>query len=151
MEEILFTPEAGLLGLALSSFLSATLLPGSSEVLLLLLVKQNTINPLLSLAVASTANTLGGLSTYWLGRWSQQGLAMWGRRAEHQQQPSSRAMEQVKRWGAPMLLFSWVPVIGDGLCLAAGWLKVAWLPGLIAMFIGKTIRYGVLVYWLLAL
>lgn len=150
MEASLFSLETGLSGLALSSFLSATLLPGSSEIVLLLLVKQSTIDPLLLLAVASTANTLGGLSTYCLGRWSKQGLVMWGKRGEHKQ-PPSRAVEQVRRWGAPMLLFSWVPIIGDGLCLAAGWLKLAWFPSLVAMLIGKTVRYGVLVYGLLAL
>lgn len=150
MEATLFSPEAGLLGLALSSFLSATLLPGSSEILLLLLVKQSSLDPFLLLVVASVANTIGGLSTYCLGRWSKQGLVLWGKRDELKQ-PPSHAMEQVRRWGAPILLFSWVPIIGDGLCLAAGWLKLAWFPSLVAMLIGKTARYGLLVYGLLAL
>ncbi len=141
--EGLFTPEAGLVGLALSSFLSATLLPGSSEVLLLLLTDQGRINPVLLLSVASVANTLGGMSTYWLGFWSQQKLVKGDVR-----EPSSIAVQRVRRWGAPILVLSWLPIIGDGLCLAAGWLRLAWLPSLAAMLIGKTLRYGALVYGL---
>jgi len=147
VEESLFLQSAGLIGLALSSFLSATLLPGSSEALLLLIVGQDSMSPLLPLIVASVGNTLGGASTYWLGLWSERRLVERGKYRE----PSSRALDWVRRWGPPVLLLSWVPIIGDGLCLAAGWLRLGWLPSLIAILIGKTLRYCVLVYWFLAL
>lgn len=147
MDAFFLAPSTGLLGLAVSGFLSATLLPGSSEALLLLVVKQGATDPLLSVAVVSVANTLGGFSTYWLGWWSQGQLVAKGKYTP----PSSRAIEGVRRWGAPALLLSWLPIVGDGLCLAAGWLGVGWLPSLVAMLLGKTVRYCAIVYLLQSL
>ena len=143
METFFLSSELSLLGLALSGFLSATLLPGSSEALLLLYLEQSAVEPLLLITVVGLANTLGGMSTLWLGRWSQQQLVARGRYRE----PSSAAIAKVRRWGAPILLLSWVPLIGDGLCLAAGWLKLAWLPSMLAMLLGKSLRYAALAYW----
>jgi membrane protein YqaA with SNARE-associated domain len=41
---------------------------------------------------------------------------------------------------------SWLPVVGDGLCLAAGWLQLRWLPSLLFIFVGKALRYWLLIY-----
>ncbi|MCG8092638.1 MAG: hypothetical protein JAZ17_03250 [Candidatus Thiodiazotropha endolucinida] len=54
-------------------------------------------------------------------------------------------MQRVKRYGTPILLFSWLPVIGDPLCLAAGWSGVRLLPATLLIGLGKALRYGVLV------
>lgn len=56
----------------------------------------------------------------------------------------SRAQAWVHRCGAPVLLLSWLPVIGDPLCAVAGWLRLPWLSCLIFMTIGKCARYLVL-------
>ncbi|MFO8023832.1 hypothetical protein [Thiohalophilus sp.] len=45
-----------------------------------------------------------------------------------------------------MLLLSWLPVIGDPLCVAAGWLRIHWLLSLVLIGIGKTARYAVVVF-----
>ncbi len=132
----------GLSGLALSAFLSSTLLPGSSEVVLLLLLRDGQIAPMSLLAVASVANTLGGLSTYLIGY----GLALGLVKSRRINEPHPRALAWAEQWGYVVLLFSWLPVIGDGLCLAAGWLRVPWLAALLAMFVGKAARYTMLVY-----
>lgn len=144
MFEFLASQEAGLAGLALSSFLSATLLPGSSEVLLLLLLEQGRIPVIWLVVVASLANTAGGMSTFLLGWWSERALVKRGR----YQEPSGQSLAWIRRWGAGALLLSWVPVIGDGLCLAGGWLRLPWLPSLVAMLLGKSIRYIALAYGL---
>ncbi|RLA40260.1 MAG: hypothetical protein DRQ64_05105, partial [Gammaproteobacteria bacterium] len=65
--------EGSLLGLAISAFLSSTLLPGGSELLLLWLVEQGESSLWVLLAVASVANTAGGFLTYWMGRWAEKG------------------------------------------------------------------------------
>jgi membrane protein YqaA with SNARE-associated domain len=145
MEETFFWQGAELSSLALSGFLSATLLPGSSEALLILSVNRGTVDPFWALWVVGLANTLGGLSTYFLGIWSVGQLVKRGK----YRGPSTRAVELVGRWGIGALLFSWLPVIGDGLCFAAGWLKINWLGSLCAMLIGKILRYYVLIYWML--
>lgn len=134
---------AGLLGLALSGFLSATLLPGSSEVSLLLFIKHSGLDSVLPVLVVSVANTLGGFSTYGLGWWATRMLLQ----RNNYRAPSPRTVSLLQRWGIPALLFSWAPVVGDGMCLAAGWLRLHWLPCLLMMALGKTLRYVVLVYF----
>lgn len=140
--DFLASPEAGLAGLGLSSFLSATLLPGSSEVLLLLLLEQGQIPVVWLVVVASLANAAGGMSTFYLGWWSEAALA----RRSWYREPSARSLTYVRRWGATALLFSWVPLVGDGLCLAGGWLRLPWLPSLGAMLLGKSLRYMALAW-----
>jgi membrane protein YqaA with SNARE-associated domain len=50
----------------------------------------------------------------------------------------------LRRWGAAVLLLSWVPLIGDALCVAAGWLRLSpwWATLFIAL--GKFARYYVI-------
>lgn len=126
--EFLTSPEAGLLGLFLSSFLAATLLPGGSEVALFALLKLHPEQAVPALVLATLGNTLGGMSTYALARLLPQRLA-----------PSKSVM--VARRGAPVLLFAWAPIVGDALCAAAGWLRLAWLPCALWMAAGKGLRY----------
>jgi membrane protein YqaA with SNARE-associated domain len=120
-------------GLFVSSFLSATLLPGGSEAVLagLLLTHQGAVVPLVILA--SLGNTLGGLTNIVIGRLlpqqSQQGR--W----------QGTATAWLHRFGPAALLFSWLPVIGDLLCVVAGWLRLSWFPVLIFLALGKTLRY----------
>jgi membrane protein YqaA with SNARE-associated domain len=47
----------------------------------------------------------------------------------------------VRRYGAAVLLLSWLPVAGDALCAAAGWLKLPWPLCTLAIAAGKLIRY----------
>ena len=59
--------------------------------------------------------------------------------------PAQRvAVERVRQWGSPVLLLSWVPFIGDPLCIAAGWLRMTWVRALVFIGIGKGCRYAVL-------
>jgi membrane protein YqaA with SNARE-associated domain len=111
-----------------SSFLAATLLPGGSEVVLFGVLKVNPQQLWSALAVATLGNTLGGMSSYLLGRLIPQ-----------KQQPKGLAW--VQRYGSPVLLLAWVPIVGDPLCVAAGWLRVnPWLSAL-CMAVGKFARY----------
>jgi membrane protein YqaA with SNARE-associated domain len=52
----------------------------------------------------------------------------------------------VRRWGVPILLLSWLPVVGDGFCFAAGWLRLPFWRSLLAIGLGKALRYGAIVY-----
>lgn len=115
-----------------SSFLSATLLPGSSEVLLagLLLAHQQDVVRLV--VVATVGNTLGGMTNLIIGRLLPEKI---------QSRHAARAKTWLKRWGPAALLLSWVPVIGDLLCVAAGWLRLSWLTCLIFLGVGKALRY----------
>ncbi|MBI5783855.1 MAG: DedA family protein [Rhodocyclales bacterium] len=128
--EFLATPEAGLLGLFLSSFLAATLLPGGSEAVLFALLKLHPEQAVPALVLATLGNTLGGMTTY--------GMA---RLLPKKQLPEKSAV--VTRHGAPVLILAWAPIVGDALCAAAGWLRLPWLPCALWMALGKGLRYGV--------
>lgn len=118
-----------------SSFLSATLLPGSSEAMLiaLLIAQKGSVYGLL--LAASVGNTLGGLTNILLGRLMP--LKKQGRWHD-------TAMTWLHRLGPAALIFSWLPVVGDLLCVLAGWLRFAWLPSVLFLAIGKTLRYIVI-------
>jgi membrane protein YqaA with SNARE-associated domain len=120
--------EASLWALFASSFLAATLLPGGSEVVLFGVLTLHPGQYWPALGVATLGNTLGGMSSYLIGRLipQQQGLP---------------GLDAVRRYGSPALLLSWVPFVGDPLCVAAGWLRLN--PWLAVLFIalGKLARY----------
>ncbi len=135
MAWLTISAEAGLWGLFASSFLAATLLPGGSEALLFALLKLHPETWWPALGLATLGNTLGGMTSYAGGRW----LPRW-RKFE-----DSGAHEQVRRWGSPILLLAWAPLVGDALCIGAGWLRLDWRACAAFMAIGKFARY-----WLVA-
>jgi membrane protein YqaA with SNARE-associated domain len=122
---------AGLAGLFASSFLSATLLPGNSEIVFLALLHQAPELESRALAVATLGNTLGGLSSYLVGRLFPK-------------PQQNRALVWLTRYGPAALLLSWVPVIGDGLCVAAGWLRQNVIAAAAFIAAGKFARYWAL-------
>ncbi|WP_440864896.1 YqaA family protein [Symbiopectobacterium purcellii] len=122
----------GLVSLFWSSFLSATLLPGSSEVLLVSLLVAKVTGAVPLIVVATIGNTLGGMTNLVLGRILPQPKPRTG---------TLTALRWLQRYGPAALLLSWVPVIGDVLCVAAGWLRMPWLYSTLFICIGKALRY----------
>lgn len=132
----------GLFWLFLSAFVSSTLMPGGSEAVLAALLWRGDHTPFALLLVATAGNTLGGMSSWALGR-----LLAWRWPLRELARPAQRrAVERLRRRGPAVLLLSWLPVIGDPLCLAAGWLKVGGGAALVFIALGKAARYAVLVY-----
>lgn len=135
------TEDASLLTLFISSFLAATLLPGGSEAVLagVLLAYPELFWPALN--IATIGNTLGGMSSYLIGRLLPDEEALSKKTGRH-----VHGLEWTRHHGAPILLLSWAPLIGDILCVAAGWLRVHWLAALLFIAVGKFARY-----WLIAM
>lgn len=125
------TESASLLSLFASSFLAATLLPGGSEAVLFAVLKSYPETLWTALAVATLGNTLGGMVSFGMG-W----LLPQTQQLKH--------VEKVRKYGTPVLLLSWVPLIGDALCLAAGWLRLNPWQALLYIAIGKFARYWVI-------
>ena len=114
-----------------SSFLAATLLPGGSEVVLFGVLKLHPGQFWPALAVATLGNTLGGMSSYLIGRIIPRSQPLKG-------------LAVLQKYGSTALLLAWVPIIGDPLCVAAGWLRLnPWLSTLF-IAIGKFARYWVI-------
>jgi membrane protein YqaA with SNARE-associated domain len=122
----------GLGTLFLGSFLAATLLPGGSEVVFAGVLMTSAADLWPALAVATLGNTLGGSSSYLVGRLIPD------------RKLTGRALECVRRWGSPVLLLSWVPIIGDALCVAAGWLRLNIWLSVLFMALGKFGRYYII-------
>lgn len=131
-------------GLFTSAFISSTLAPGGSEVVLAYLVLNSDISYVLLGTVATAGNTLGALTTMLLGYFPA--LLFSGRYAKKFHDP--RAFELLKKWGIYTLLLSWLPIIGDALCFAAGWLRLPVLRATAFIITGKAVRYSVLIYFL---
>ncbi|PSV99975.1 YqaA family protein [Photobacterium lipolyticum] len=132
----LLNGESALLMLFTTGFLSATLLPGGSEANLIATLKLGNNVVWLVVGVATLGNTLGGMTNYWLGRLLPDKTS--------EQKHGHKATGWLKKYGYWTLFLSWLPVIGDPLCLAAGWLRMHhWLSFFIIMT-GKALRYGVL-------
>ena len=127
----------GLPGLFLSAFISSTVAPGGSEAVLAYLVNQQ-FAPILELIVIATlGNTLGALTTCWLGAWTAQKYPSKQLDNKYHQ----HSLRWITRWGIWALLFSWLPVVGDALCFAAGWLKLSRIGCVLAIMVGKLLRY----------
>ena len=125
------TSDLSLWGLFISSFLAATLLPGGSEAVLFGVLK---LHPELfwpALLLGTLGNTLGGMVTFGMGWMLPQTQQL-------------KHVERVRRYGTPALMFAWVPLVGDALCLAAGWLRLNWWKAALFIAVGKFARYWVI-------
>lgn len=133
--------DPSLWGLFFSSLIASTLMPGGSEVLLGYLLTQPEAQPILLLLVASLGNSLGGVITFAMGWWISLRWAIPQPQKKHQQ----HALAMLRRFGVVVLLFSWLPLIGDPLCLVAGWLRCRFWLSLFLIVAGKTLRYLLIV------
>ena len=127
--------------LFLSSFIAATFIPISSEGHLFLLFN-NGYSGFLLVLFASSGNVLGGMLTYYLGvlckwDWIEKYLRI-------KKEKIIKTQKRIKKYGALVAFFTWLPVIGDVLAICLGVLKVNWKWVLVLMSLGKTLRYLVL-------
>ena len=139
--------EWGYLGLFIASFLGATIIPFSSELVFsLLIIKGYDFN--LSLLVATTGNWLGGLSSYFLGR-----LGKWSTLEKYFRLKKEKIVKfktNIDKWGSLLAFFCWLPVIGDPIAVGLGFFRTNYILVAIWMFIGKFIRYilwALVTYW----
>jgi membrane protein YqaA with SNARE-associated domain len=123
-----FSAEAGLWGLFVASFVAASLLPGGSELVLIALLHRHPDLFWPAVGVATLGNTGGAMTSYLIGR-------LIPNRVQH------RSIATLQRYGYWMLLLSWAPIVGDALCVAAGWLRFNPWASLLVIGVGKFARY----------
>lgn len=136
-------PEIGLPAIFIVSFISATVLPMATEPVLFSYVKLNIDQFWWAIMVATIGNTAGGMLTYWMGY----GV----KKAYSKRNPTytSKYFFWLQRLGAPILLLSWLPIIGDALCVMAGWIKLPWKSVIVYMTLGKLLRFIIMTLLLL--
>lgn len=121
--------------LLVSSFLAATVLPLASEVPLAMVVRRHG-DVLLPVAVATLGNFAGACTTYGLARAAATKLLP---RSGRQ---TPRTLEVFERYGAPSLLLSWVPIVGDAIVALAGASRIPIPAFSLWTLIGKAARYA---------
>ena len=124
-------------GLLVSAYSSATLLPGSSELALGALLHQAPERWLWLLLLAVVGNVLGSMTSWGMGYW----LACYRPAHAWSEAGHQRAFTWLQRHGYWSLLLAWVPVVGDPLCLLAGWLRWSFWWSSLLILLGKTARY----------
>ena len=129
-----------------SALLSATLLPGSSEALLVYKLGEGE-HALMTVLSATAGNLLGSIITYAMGRSGN--VALHRRWLRIDDEALARAEAWFGRWGRFSLLLAWLPVVGDPLCLFAGLLRAGFGPFVILVATGKLARYSLLA-WVMA-
>ncbi len=122
------------------SFLAATILPVGSEWLLIALIVKS-FNVEQAVFIATAGNYLGACTTYAIGLWGSAFLVKKILRMD--EATLAKATSFYEKYGAWALLLSWLPIIGDSLCLVGGALRFNFLSFTALVFTGKLIRYSV--------
>ena len=127
----------GFLGLFILTFLSATVLPLSSEFFIYLMFA-NEYDPTICIVIATIGNSLGGFTNYGLGRL---GNLNWLKKVGMNQEKIEKHSIRIQKYGSWLAFFSWVPFIGDPLLVALGYFRSPFLKVAILTVIGKFLRY----------
>jgi membrane protein YqaA with SNARE-associated domain len=135
--------QPGFTALFVVSFLASTMLPFGSEWLLVMMLVSG-YDPLMTVGTATAGNYLGAVTTYLIGIYGGEWLVTRVLRVSPEQQ--ERARSHYQRYGAFSLFFSWLPVIGDPLCLVGGVLRINFWLFTLLVGSGKFVRYAVTAY-----
>jgi membrane protein YqaA with SNARE-associated domain len=133
----------GLWELFLSAFISSTIAPGGSEAVLAYMVSTGSYRTDYLIVAATLGNTLGAMTTWGLGALAAKKFPV----ASLLSADKQKALNVVKTRGQWALFFSWLPIVGDALCFAGGWLKLPLLSAFLIILLGKFCRY-IVIAWL---
>ncbi|MDE7355866.1 MAG: DedA family protein [Rikenellaceae bacterium] len=138
--------EWGYIGLFIGSFLAATIVPFSSDVLLVgMLLAGASVWP--AVIVATAGNWLGGLTSYYIGyigKWEW--LERWFR---VKRSTLERQKSRVDRYGPLLALMTWLPVVGDVFAIALGFYRQRFWPSAAYMLAGKAARFVIWAFFFL--
>ena len=139
-----FFTQWGYFGLFLGSFLAGSIVPFSSEALVVACVGALHMNPVTSLLVALAGNVSGGMTCYYIGHL---GKIEWIEKyARVSKEKLDRALHFMKNRGAWMGFFAFVPMLGTAISVALGYVRSnVWIV-FVTMTIGKFLRYAVLIW-----
>ena len=134
--------ELGYIGLFIGTFLAATVIPFSSDFLIIGILLAGG-DPLISFISATIGNWLGGLTSYYigyLGRWEW--IERW---FKIKKEDLLKYKHWIDRYGAIMALLTWTPFVGDIFAIGLGFFRVNFTKSAIYMLLGKAIRFA---FWI---
>ena len=138
MQEI----EVELGGLFISAFISSTIAPGGSEAVLAYMVSAGHYQVEFLVIIATIGNTLGAMTTWGLGVLAAKKFPVATLLSANKQ----KALDVLRKKGIWTLLFTWLPVVGDALCFAGGWLKLPFFQACLIILLGKLGRYAAIAW-----
>ena len=133
-----FLQDWGLIGLFIGTFLAATVIPFSSDFLIVGILLAGA-NPIASFIVATIGNWSGGLTSYWIGRSGKwEWIEKW---FKVKPETLQKQKERIDKYGAWLALTAWIPFIGDIIAIALGFYKTR--PGwtMVLLLVGKLARF----------
>ncbi len=137
----MFDFEIGYIGLFLTSFFAATIIPASSEAFLIIMLSLG-YDPLSCVLISTAGNAIGGWLNYIIGRI---GNPDWLRFFRASREKIDAWKQRVQKYSYWLALFTWLPFIGDLLGVALGFFRAPVVLSFIFIFIGKLLRYLILV------
>ncbi len=135
----------GYWGMLVAGFLSGTIVPLSSEAVLVVLLDQG-LDPTKLFLIAASSNWIGGMTTFWIGR---QGNLVWIEnyfRVKHEK--LLQWEHRVEKYGAYFAILGWIPLVGNVIVLALGFFHARHIPSAWWLLVGKTARYAFII-WLM--
>lgn len=140
--------DLGYVGLFIGAFVAATVVPFSSDVMLVGLLAAGG-DPYIAIASATLGNWLGGLTSYWIGylgkwEWIEKYLGVSREKLEKQS-------SNIRKYGSFLALMTWLPIVGDVMAVALGFYRVDFKSSAFFMLIGKCARFiiwALLYYWI---
>ena len=130
----------GLLGLFIGSFLAATVIPFSAEILLVGALLAG-FDPITTFCVATLGNSLGSLTSYgmgYLGKWE------WIEKWFHvSREKLEKQKSRIDKYGPYLAMLCWLPFIGDVFAIGLGFYRLNFPKTMLFIFIGKALRFGV--------
>ena len=145
MDAILqFLIDWGYLGLFIGSFVAGSVIPFSSEAVLVTCIGPLKLDPVLCTLFATAGNVAGGMTCYWMG---QLGNMHWIEKYFHvKKEKIERAERFVHGRGAWMAFFAFIPILGSAISIVLGMMRAHIGIVLFAMTIGKILRYALLAW-----
>lgn len=136
--------ELGYLGLFLASFLAATVIPFSSEIIFSAMVFSG-LDPWTCVWVATAGNFAGGMTSYYVGLL---GKIEWIEKYFHiKKEKIEKTTGRIQKYGDWFAFFSFVPFIGDVIAVATGFFRCKWWKVALSMLVGKFARYIAWMYF----
>ena len=125
-------------GLFLSALLAGSIVPFSSELVMVALVNVG-LSPALCVVAATLGNTVGGMTCYYMGHL---GRVDW---IEKYFKVKKEKIERTQRFlqgkGALMAFFAFLPFVGEAIAIALGFMRSNVLLTTLSMLAGKLLRY----------
>lgn len=138
-----FLIDYGYWGMFLSAFLAGSVLPFSSEAVMLGLLAAG-VDPVPLLIYGSIGNVMGGMINYGLGRL---GKLEWLKKYFHLKQSSiDRAYKFMGGHGAWMGFFAFLPILGSAITVVLGLTRANLPLSVFSITLGKVIRYALLIW-----